>query len=134
VLIHSNAPRARLARESGLRLSLADCDDPVVAGQSTNLVCTIVNAGSLASGRLDLTILLPERAIPVGDPKPSRVRIDGANVTFDSIPSIAPGGQSQVEVAYRIPGSGIGKASAFLKGAELEGSIESSCQTTFLAP
>ena len=134
VLIRSNTPRLRTARESGLRLTLADCDDPVIVGHPTTLICTIVNNGTMSTGRIDLTVMLPERASLVGDPSPSRVRIDGSNVTFDSIPSIAPGGQSTMELAYRIPGSGPAKATAILTGAELEGSLESSCQTTFLAP
>jgi len=134
VLIRSNTPRLRTARESGLRLTLADCDDPVIVGHPTTLICTVVNNGTMSTGRIDLTVMLPERASLVGDPSPSRVRIDGSNVTFDSIPSIAPGGQSTMELAYRIPGSGPAKATAILTGAELEGSLESSCQTTFLAP
>jgi len=134
VLIRSNAPRARTPRDAGLRLTLADCDDPVIVGHPTTLICTVVNNGSMSTGRIDLTVVLPERASLVGDPSPSRVRIDGTNVTFDSIPSIAPGGQSTVELAYRIPGSGTAKATAILTGAELEGSLDSSCQTTFLAP
>ncbi len=134
VLIRSNTPRPRTPREAGLRLTLADCDDPVIVGHPTTLICTVVNNGTMSTGRLDLTVVLPERASLVGDPSPSRVRIDGSNVTFDSIPSIAPGGQSTVELAYRIPGSGTAKATAILTGAELEGSLDSSCQTTFLAP
>lgn len=134
VLIRSNTPRLRTPREAGLRLTLADCDDPVVMGHSTTLICTVVNNGTMSTGRIDLTVVLPDRASLVGDPSPSRVRIDGSNVTFDSIPSIAPGGQSTVELAYRIPGSGTAKATAILTGAELEGSLDSSCQTTFLAP
>jgi hypothetical protein len=39
-----------------------------------------------------------------------------------------------MELAYRIPGSGIAKATAILTGAELNGSMDSNCQTTFLAP
>jgi len=134
VLIRSNTPRARTPRDAGLRLTLADCDDPVIVGHPTTLICTVVNNGTMSTGRIDLTVVLPERASLVGDPSPSRVRIDGTNVTFDSIPSIAPGGQSTVELAYRIPGSGTAKATAILTGAELEGSLDSSCQTTFLAP
>ena len=134
VLIRSNAPQVRTPRDAGLRLTLADCDDPVIVGHPTTLICTVVNNGTISTGRLDLTVVLPERASLVGDPSPSRVRIDGTNVTFDSIPSIAPGGQSTVELAYRIPGSGTAKATAILTGAELDGSLDSSCQTTFLAP
>ena len=134
VLIRSNTPRQRTPREAGLRVTLADCDDPVVVGHSTTLICTVVNAGTTSTGRLDLTVVLPERATLVGDPSPSRVRIDGANVSFDSIPSIPPGGQATMELAYRIPGSGTAKATAILTGSELDGSTDSSCQTTFLAP
>ena len=134
VLIRSNTPRARTPREAGLRVPLADCDDPVIVGHSTTLICTVVNNGTTSTGRLDLTVVLPERATLVGDPSPSRVRIDGSNVSFDSIPSIPPGGQATVELAYRIPGSGTAKATAILTGAELDGSMDSSCQTTFLAP
>jgi len=135
VLIRSNSPRSRSTpRDAGLRLTLADCDDPVVVGHTTTLVCTVVNTGATSTGRLDLTIILPERATLVGDPSPSRVRIDGSNVTFDSIAGIPAGGQSAVELAYRTPGSGTVKATAILTGAELDGSLESACQTTFLAP
>jgi len=136
VLVRSSTPppRLRTPREAGLRLTLADCDDPVVVGHPTTLICTVVNSGSQSTGRLDLRVVLPERATLVGDPSPSRVRIDGANVSFDGIPSIAPGGQATVELAYRIPGSGIAKATAVLSGAELDGSLDSTCQTTFLAP
>ena len=134
VLIRSNTPRARTPREAGLRVTLADCDDPVIVGHSTMLICTVVNNGTTSTGRLDLTVVLPERATLVGDPSPSRVRIDGSNVSFDSIPSIPPGGQATLELAYRIPGSGTAKATAILTGAELDGSMDSSCQTTFLAP
>ena len=134
VLIRSNTPRLRTAREAGIRLTLADCDDPVVVGNATTLICTVVNNGSMSSGRMDLTVILPDRATLVGDPRPSRVRIDGASVTFDALASIPPGGQSTVELAYRVPGPGSAKATAIVRGAELDGPLESSCQTTFLVP
>lgn len=134
VLIRSTAPRPRTARESGVRVTLADCDDPVTVGQPTTLICTVVNGGAVATGKLDLTVVLPERATLVGEPSPSRVRIDGANVAFDAIPSVPPGGQATFELAYRLSGSGAGKATAILTGAELDGSLESACQTTFLTP
>jgi len=134
VLIRSTTPRLRSPREAGLRVTLADCDDPVLAGRPTTLICTVVNAGTTPSGKLDLTVMLPERATLVGDPTPSRVRIDGANITFDSLASIPPGGQTSVELAYRVPASGTVKATALLTGAELDGAAESHCQTTFLAP
>ena len=93
-----------------------------------------MNGGSTASGKLDVTIMLPERATLVGDPRPSRWRIDGSNVTFDAIPSIPPGGQAIVELSYRTPAPGPAKATAIVTGSELDGSLDSNCLTTFLAP
>jgi len=134
VLLRSSGPRTRTPREAGMRLTLADCDDPVLVGQPTTLICTVVNNGTAPTGRLDLTVMLPERATLVGDPSPSRVRIDGLKVSFDAIPSIPSGGQATVELAYRIPGSGTAKSTAIVTGTELDGSLDSNCQTTFLTP
>jgi hypothetical protein len=132
--ITSNAtrPRRRTASESGLRLSLADLDDPVRAGDATTLVCTVSNGGTDPSGRLDVVVLLPEGARLVGDPIPSRVRVESARVSFESVPSIPPGGRQTFEVSYRLPGAGLGRASAILTSSDLDGSLERTCQTTFL--
>ncbi|MEI6367522.1 MAG: hypothetical protein WCP23_10580 [Planctomycetota bacterium] len=134
VMIRSNTPLPRSPREAGLRLSLADCDDPVQAGSATKLVCTVSNNGTAPSGRLDLVIVLPDQARLVGDPTPSRVRIDGSNITFDSIPSIAPGSHTAFELSYRMPIGSVAKATAIASGAEIDGSFESTCTTTFVAP
>ncbi len=127
-------PRLRSPSEAGLRLSLADLDDPVASGDATTLVCNITNGGTQPSGRLDVVLLLPEGARLVGDPIPSRVRVENARVSFDSITSLPPGGRQTFELTYRLPTAGIGKASAIVTGGELDGSLERTCQTTFLEP
>jgi len=127
-------PQRRSLSESGLRISLADLDDPVRSGAATTLVCTVSNGGSDPSGRLDLVVLLPEGARLVGDPIPARVRVESARVSFDSVPSLQPGGRQTFELSYRLPGSGVGKASAILTGTDIDGSLERTCQTTFLEP
>ena len=134
--ITSNTPRPRLRSpsEAGLRLSLADLDDPVAAGDATTLVCTVTNGGTQPSGRLDVVVLLPEGARIVGDPIPSRVRVESARVSFESVVAIPPGGRQAFEVSYRLPTTGTGKASAIVTGSELDGSLERSCPTTFLEP
>jgi len=134
VLIKSNAPSKRTPREAGLRVSVADCDDPVQAGGATTLVCTVSNGGVSPSGRLDVVVILPEQGRLVGDPTPSRVRIEGPNVTFDPLASLPPGGHAVFELTYRLPVGGVGKATAIVSGAEIDGSMESSCATTFLVP
>ncbi|MEI6240188.1 MAG: hypothetical protein WCR51_07350 [Planctomycetia bacterium] len=134
VMVRSVTPRPRTPREAGLRLSLADLDDPVQLGGATSLVCTVTNNGTAASGRLDLVIVLPDQARIVGEPSPSRVRIDGANVGFDSISTLPPGGHATFEVSYRVPVAGSARATAIVTGAELDGSLESTCTTAFAAP
>jgi hypothetical protein len=131
VPILSTMPRPRTAREAGLRVSLADLDDPVAPGGTTTLICTVTNAGISPSGRLDLAITIPDQARVVGDPRPSRVRIDGPTIAFDSVGNIPPGGHASFEIAYRMPAGGTGRATATLTGDELDGAAEASCATTF---
>jgi hypothetical protein len=127
-------PRVRSPSEAGLRLTLADLDDPVRSGDATPLVCTVSNGGTLPSGPLDVVVLLPEGARMVGDPIPSRVRVESSRVNFGSVASLPPGGRQAFEVSYRLASSGTGTASAILSGGELDGSLERNCQTTFLEP
>ncbi|MDA0254737.1 MAG: hypothetical protein O3C39_00850 [Planctomycetota bacterium] len=133
--ISSTTPRPRLRSpsEAGLRLSIADLDDPVRSGDATTLVCTISNGSTAESGRLELVVLLPEGAQMVGDPIPARVRVENSRVNFGSVSSIPPGGRQTFEITYRLPFAGTGKASAIVTSGELEGSLERTCQTTFLA-
>jgi hypothetical protein len=127
-------PRVRSPSEAGLRLTLADLDDPVRQGDATTLVCTVTNGGTLPSGPLDVVVMLPEGARMVGDPIPARVRVESSRVNFGSVASIPPGGRQAFEVSYRLASSGTGTASAILSGGELDGSLERNCQTTFLEP
>jgi hypothetical protein len=60
--------------------------------------------------------------------------VEDARVSFESIQGIPPGGQQTFEITYRLPAGGVGKATAILTGAELDGSLERGCQTTFLEP
>ena len=134
VMVRSTATRPRTPREAGLRVALADLDDPVQVGGATNLVCIVSNNGSSPSGRLDLVVVLPDQSRLVGDPTPSRVRIDGSTIAFDSISSLPPGGQATFELAYRMSVPGAAKATAILTGAELDGSLDSVCTTSFGDP
>ena len=132
VVIKSSEPVARSPEETGIRLTLADLDDPVRVGSGTTLVCTILNRGNLPTGPLKLVIRLPDQARLVGNPMPSRVRIDGSEITFDGIESMASGGRSTFELVYRMPAGENGEATASVSGDKLDGSLETSCKTTFL--
>jgi hypothetical protein len=130
--IRSTTPRPRLKTpaEAGLRLALADLDDPVRVGDATTLVCTVFNDGAAPSGPLNLVIDLPRGARPVGD---ARVRIDDGRVFFDPI-DLAPGRQQSFELTYKAADAGRATAGATLSGASLDGRLDRSCQTEFLGP
>jgi hypothetical protein len=132
VVIKSNEPVARSPEETGIRLTLADLDDPVRVGSGTTLVCTILNRGDLPTGPLKLVIRLPDQARLLGNPMPSRVRIDGSEITFDGIESLSSGGRSTFELVYRMPAGENGEATASVSGDKIDGSLETSCKTTFL--
>lgn len=127
-------PRIRTPSEVGLKMSLADLDDPVRPGDATTLVCTVTNAGTEPTGRLDLIVVLPDQARLDSDRSAARVRIDDSRISFDPLPPIPPGGQRSFEVTYRLPAGGTGRASAILSSTELDGTIERNCQTSFLEP
>lgn len=137
VSIRSNAPAMRTPSEAGIRLSVADTADPVQVGGQTTVVCTVSNNGGAASGRLRLVMELPQGAVPVGDPVPSRVSIEGRVLSFDGIASIPPGGHAAFEATYRLPAGNSGARAvtlATLSGEQLDGRVETECTTTFLAP
>ena len=134
VAIASDEPARRTMAAAGLRITLADCDDPIQVGSSTTLICTIHNDGASPSGLLSVTITLPEQARLVGDPSPSRVRIDGRTVIFDGLSSLAPGAAATLELAVRLPAAGRWKSEALHTGDELAGSSVASAETTALNP
>lgn len=136
VMISSTVPRPRIRTPSevGLKMSLADLDDPVRPGDSTTLVCTVTNAGTEPTGQLDLVVSLPDQARIDSDRSSARVRIDDQRVSFDAIQPIPPGGQRAFEITYRLPTGGTGRAAAVLSSPDLDGSVERTCQTSFLEP
>jgi hypothetical protein len=128
--IRSTTPRPRLRTpsEAGLRLTLADLDDPVRSGDATTIVCSVINDGAAASGPLSIAVDLPRGARLVGD---SRTRVDDGRVYFDSI-DVPAGRQQSFEITYKAAAAGRVTASATVSGSNLDGRIDRSCQTEFL--
>jgi hypothetical protein len=133
VLVRSKRPAVRTPREAGIRISLADCDDPVRVGAGTLLVCTVSNDGSEPIGGIEVAIMLPEQALLVGDPVPSRTRIDRSTITFESLSSLAPGSRATFQVAYRMPVAGEWRSNASASSPEIDGRVEASCTTLMIA-
>lgn len=121
-------PRRRSPAEAGLRLSLADLDDPVVLGDATTLVCSVMNDGDAPSGPLNIVVDLPPGARLVGD---ARVRVDDGRVFLDAV-EVPAGGRRSFEIAYTLAAAGRGTARATLSGDALEGRLDRSCETEFL--
>ncbi len=121
-------PRRRSPAEAGLRLSLADLDDPVVLGDATTLVCSVMNDGDAPSGPLNIVVDLPPGARLVGD---ARVRVDDGRVFLDAV-EVPAGGRRSFEIAYTLAAAGRGTARATLSGDTLDGRLDRSCETEFL--
>lgn len=121
-------PRPRSFVDAGLRLSLADLDDPVRVGDATTLVCTIVNTGATPSGPLDVFIDLPRGARPVGN---YRARFENGRALFDPL-DVPPGGQKMVEIQYQVNEPGRHTAGAGVASSALTGSLDRTCDTEFL--
>lgn len=134
VLVRPKRPLTRSPREAGLKMTLADCDDPVRLGGATMLVCTVSNGGEEPLEDVGVVITLPPQARIVGSPSPSRTSVEGTLVTFESLPLLPPGGKTTFELAYRTPEPGTWKASARAMAAAIDGSVEASCTTTVLEP
>jgi hypothetical protein len=66
----------------------------------------------------------------VGD---ARVRVDDGRVFFDAF-ELAPGRQQSFEVSYTLPEGGRASAQATISGSALDGRLDRSCPTEFLAP
>lgn len=127
-------PSRRTMADAGLRVTLADLDDPVAPGGGTTVVCTVTNDGNAPTGKLNVVVSIPEQARFLGDPVPSRVRMEGRSVTFDAVGGLPPGGHAIFEVSYRLPPGSIGQAMATVTADDIVGSGEGVCSTTFLAP
>jgi hypothetical protein len=123
-------PQRRSPADAGLRLSLADLDDPVVLGDATTLVCSVFNDGSTASGPLNIVVDLPQGARLVGD---YPMRVDNGRILLDPV-ELPPGGQRSFEIAYTLPSAGRGTARASLSGSALDGRLDCTCETVFLGP
>lgn len=124
-------PRPRSFADADIRLSLADLDDPVRVGDVTTLVCTVTNAGTTASGPLNVFIDLPRGARPAGN---YRARVENGRVLFDPL-DVPPGGQKTVEISYQVtePGRYTANAGATaMAGTGPTGSLDRSCDTEFL--
>jgi len=134
VLVRSKRPRSRSPQEAGLRITLADCDDPIRLGGATMLVCTVSNTGDLPVGDLGVVLSLPPQARLVGSPSPSRTSVEGSLVSFEAIPQLPAGGKTTFELAYRTPEAGTWKATARVTAADIDGSMEAFCTTTVLEP
>jgi hypothetical protein len=133
VLVRSKRPLSRSPQQAGLRMTLADCDDPVRLGGATMLVCIVSNGGEQPLEDVGVVITLPPEARLVGSPSPSRTSVEGSLVTFETLPLLPPGGKTTFELAYRTPEAGTWKASARAMAAAVDGSVEASCTTTVLA-
>lgn len=106
--VEIRAPAA--ARPSGLSLSVVSLAAPATTGREFSYVVQVTNRSQFAEQQVTLRVLLPPELLPVrlGTTGPAGIRahFDGQTVSFDPIPSLAPGETAsfRVQVQAQKPG------------------------------
>jgi uncharacterized repeat protein (TIGR01451 family) len=86
-----------------LQFSIVDEADPVEVGSETTYVIQLNNRGSSAATDIRMQIGLPPEMKPVGGEGPTKVVIEGPQVSVDPLARLGPGEQAQ----YKIRVSGL---------------------------
>lgn len=79
---------------TALSLQVKDREGPVEVGKSTVYEISVVNQGSAAATGVKVQALLPEGLEPAGARGPAPYQVAGRQVTFASLPKLAPQGQA----------------------------------------
>jgi uncharacterized repeat protein (TIGR01451 family) len=90
---------------SALLMELVDLDDPVEIGADTAYEIRVTNTGSKTETNLQLVCTIPEKMEYRGAECPTgcKARLQGRELTFDSLPKLAP----RADVLYRVKVRGL---------------------------
>ena len=86
-----------------LQFTIADSADPIEVDTETTYVITLSNSGSSAATNIQLAVRLPPELEAISGDGPTRVVINGSQVSIDPLARLAPGEQT----AYRLKVRGL---------------------------
>lgn len=82
-------------------LEVIDINDPVEVGQNETYVITATNQGSLAGKNVKITCTLEDAQEGVSVSGATKGTISGKKVTFEALPSLAPGAKAEWRVVIK---------------------------------
>jgi uncharacterized repeat protein (TIGR01451 family) len=100
-LEHSSEKLVRVESQAELQFTIADEQDPIEVGSETSYVVTLTNRGSSAATEIRVLVGLPPELKPVGGDGPTKVAIEGTQVTIDPLARLGPGEQAQYKLRVR---------------------------------
>jgi uncharacterized repeat protein (TIGR01451 family) len=83
---------------AAILFQLADVNDPIEVGSDTSYEIHVINQGSKAASNVQLAAELPGELKFQSADGPTRFRVEGQRVVFESLPSLAP----KADTTYRV--------------------------------
>ncbi len=85
-------------------LEVVDLVDPVEVGQQTTYRITVTNQGSAADTNIKVTCILPDEEQFVSATGATAERVNGQEITFNPVASLAPGAQASWDLVVKATG------------------------------
>jgi uncharacterized membrane protein len=116
-----------------VRLRVVDRDDPIEVGGKTEYRIEVANQGSLPSHDLEMSALVPQEMRILDSQGPSTVRVEGQQVRFAPLESLAPGQTVTYTIAVEALKAGTVYFRADLKARTLSSPVVEEESTVILA-
>ncbi|MEM7622362.1 MAG: hypothetical protein AAF235_04085 [Planctomycetota bacterium] len=82
-------------------LEVIDIDDPVEVGTQTTYVITVTNQGSAPDTNIRVVAVLPNSQAYVSDAGATTGRVNGQEIDFAPLPTLAPGARAEFRITIR---------------------------------
>jgi uncharacterized repeat protein (TIGR01451 family) len=102
-LKHNCEKSVQVESTAELQFTVADSADPIEVGTDTTYRITLTNRGSNAATNIRLAVGLPPQLKPLGGDGPTRVAIQGQQVSVDALARLGPG----EEALYKLKVQGL---------------------------
>jgi uncharacterized repeat protein (TIGR01451 family) len=116
----------KMTRVEGLTalvMEIRDADDPIEIGSETVYQIHIMNRGSKAAERVQIAATVPDGMMPLRVESSGRYRIQGQQIQFETIPSLAPQSATVLQVHVQGVMKGTQRFRAVMKSAVSEALI-----------
>lgn len=112
-------------------LEVVDSPDPVRVGEETTYIITVTNQGSAPSTNVKIVGVLENNMEFVSAAGASAGKLDGTNINFEPLASLAPGATAKFTVVIKASGSDDVRFKTVLTADQFKRSIEETESTNF---